>query len=257
MIHVAAQTISWGSEPDVPQMLRDIKEAGYAGIELAQHPSYLPPVSDLHALMKELRLKLVGVAGGSLGEKLELIRSVIAADYHDRMATVSKSGAPWQVTQDPDRQPPYVYLDYWNDAFAAELHTSDATFAIHPHMFKPVQTVSEAEALLQRHPRLRLLPDTAHLTVAGEDVCKTIDRHFDRLAAVHLKDWSAVYGRAYQFYSRGFTDLGEGDVKLDAALDLLKQRSFSGWVVVERDEGPTPARNAGKSRVWLRTRHGI
>ena len=84
-----------------------------------------------------------------------------------------------------------------------------------------VITAREAEELLGEHPKLRFLPDTAHLTVAGDDVIATMDRNFDRIEAVHVKDWTGEFGRAYQFYSFGFIELGRGDMNLGKIIGMI------------------------------------
>jgi sugar phosphate isomerase/epimerase len=114
--------------------------------------------------------------------------------------------------------------------------------------------VAEAEALLTAYPKLRFLPDTGHLTVAGEDVVKVIERNFGRIEAVHLKDWRAEFGRAYPFYSQGFTELGRGDVCLVETLRCLKDRGFEGWLVVEQDVALDAFKSAADSQEWLLAR---
>lgn len=252
-MYVGIQTISWGSHPDVEHMLREIKEAGYDGVEFYQNPMDLGKLDELYALLKKLRLRLLGAAGGALDAKIDFIRAMMRADNLD-WAT-SGLGDGWRVAFGPGNRRPYIYVDEWRDEWAKELNQSDdLLFALHPHMFKPVQTASEAEAVMNRYPQLRFLPDTAHLTVAGEDVRAVLERNYHRIEAVHLKDWSAVFGRAYQFYSRGFTELGKGDVLLDGVIDLLKKAGYNGWLVVEEDATMDPAGSAQRSRDWLRKR---
>src|SRR5207245_577614 len=116
------------------------------------------------------------------------------------------------------------------------------------------QTSADAEEYFAKHKSLQFLPDTAHLTVAGEEVVNVIDRYYRRIEAIHLKDWTAEYGRAYQFYARGFVELGKGDVPLENVIKYLNQRSYKKWVVVEQDVARDPFQSAQASRNWLRER---
>ncbi len=134
----------------------------------------------------------------------------------ERVSLVSsfaaKSGGKGQLYSSGESQP-YIYLDKWEGKAADDALRIGMTLALHPHMFKQIQTTADVDDYLGKHGGLRFLPDTAHLTVAGEDVKAVIDNHYGRIEAIHLKDWTAEYGRAYQFYGRGFVELGEGDVQ--------------------------------------------
>jgi inosose dehydratase len=256
-MRVAMQTISWGPHPDnIETMLKEVVDAGYGGVELAQHPKVLGPVPQLYELLQN-RLTLVGVSGGALSEKIAFVEEFIRIDKEKAGAPGIYSIAPNAATALGRERSPYVYVDEWEGKRSEDALESNVALALHPHMFKSVQTAQEAENLLKQFPKLRFLPDTAHLTVAGEDVVSTLERNFDQIAAIHLKDWTAEFGRAYQFYSRGFVELGKGDVVLGKILTFLKSRNYQGWLVVEQDASSSPLMSAKSSRVWLRKEYSI
>ncbi len=257
-MYVAIQTISWGREPDVGRMIQEIKEIGYQGVEFAQHPDVLGPPEELHKLLAAPLtpggpgLEFVGLSGGSLDEKIRYKDRYVSvrrlAELHkNRVATTATKGKPAD---------PYIYIDEWDPRRSPAAMSRNA-LALHPHMFKAFQTAREAEELLHRYPDLWFLPDTAHLTVAGENVIDVLDTNYDRIIAVHLKDWSAEYGRAYHFYSRGFVELGQGDVKPDEIVQFLLDRHYRDWLVIEQDTTDQPAVSARQSRDWLRDTCGI
>jgi inosose dehydratase len=124
-------------------------------------------------------------------------------------------------------------------------------------MFKSVQTAREAEDLLEAHKNMLFLPDTGHLMVAGENVLEVLKRNYDRIVAIHLKDWIPEYGRAYQFYSRGFVELGQGQVPLKQIIEFLQGRRYRGWLVVEQDTARDPDASARASHAWLRDNCGV
>jgi sugar phosphate isomerase/epimerase len=250
-MYVAIQTISWGDRViDVGRMLHEIKDAGYTGVEFYQHPDELGPPEELFRTMYGLGLRCIGIAGGSLNEKVDFVRKYTTAERVSRVSLALQSGRKSQPSAPVDQ--PYIYLDRWEGRAADDALRAGMTLALHPHMFKQIQTTADVESYLGKHAGLRFLPDTAHLTVAGEDIKAVIDNHFGRIEAIHLKDWTAEYGRAYQFYSRGFVELGQGDVPLGDVIKLLIKRSYKKWVVVEQDAPRNSFRAAVNSRQWLR-----
>ena len=254
-MRVAIETILWGQRPSsIQQMLGEIKDAGYEGVELWQHPAILGPAKDLYHTLRDLRLCLVGIAGGSQVEKIRYLRMVV--DVENVALALSRDALP-RVGDSPRGGKPYILVTQWEQAGAQEARANRFQLALYPHMFTPIQTAHEAEQELQRHPELRFLPDVAHLTVAGEDVVEVLKRNYDRLEAIHLKDWTPEFGRAYQFYARGFVELGQGQVDLDGTIEFLKAQRFRGWVVVDQNFTLDPSGSARESRAWLRAHHAV
>lgn len=255
-MHVAIQTIAWGAwAVDVGRMLHEIKDAGYTGVEFFQHPDALGPIDELYRTLNGLGLRCIGIAGGSLQEKIDFVRKYTTAERVSRVAGfAARSGGPkWQPYAAGESQP-YIYLDKWEGKSADDALRIGMTLALHPHMFKQIQTTADVDNYLGKHAGLRFLPDTGHLTVAGEDVTSVIDHHYGRIEAIHLKDWTAEYGRAYHFYGRGFVELGQGDVALEDIIKYLMQRNYKKWIVVQQDTTRNTLRSASTSRQWLRAR---
>jgi len=238
-------------------MLAEIREAGFEGVELMQDPKVLGDPQVLFQLLHEHQLALVGIAGGSLEERVDYVHRMRKLAESD--AASIKIGWGLQVYRNPlPLVYPYVYVDDWsNERHLALLERSEVVLALHPHMFKPVQTADEADRVLKAHPQLRFLPDTAHLAVAGENPVGVIARNLPRLAAVHLKDWTAEFGRSYQYYSKGFAKLGEGDVPVREVVQMLLSEKYLGWLLVEQDTTGNPATSAQLSREWLRREAGV
>ena len=239
-------TIAWGESVDLDEMLSQIKSAGYQGAELFQHPDMFAGGNEtVIDAFRDHGIQLIGTCAGSFREKMELVR-----------AYCKKPAIPIS-----DPQAPYIYMDEWYPKLAEQALDEGFRLALHPHMYMAVQTLKEADFYLEKHPRLLFLPDTAHLTIAGEDspdsqgrsiaLVTAIRARWKRLAAVHLKDWSAEVGRSYQFYAHGFCPFGKGDVKLKEILELFWTKVFHGWIVVEQDRTGTPRQSAIESREWI------
>lgn len=222
----AFQTIIYGlrigpEDGYLETVLQQIRDAGFAGVEFAQsfeniHTSENRPIADLEELLDiaaRYDLVVTGLAGGRVGDRVNAIESV----------------SNWE-----GREIPYVYIDNWKPAYA---NCTEEAFklAIHPHVYKNCDRLSKVETLLEKHPGLAWMPDIAHLAIVGDDVEKALTAWQDRMVAVHLKDWDPSSGSSYHRYARGFVGLGEGEIRYQKALDILKRMSFPGWVVVEQD----------------------
>ena len=111
--------------------------------------------------------------------------------------------------------------------------------------------------------------DTGHFALAGADPAEALERFGDRVNHIHAKDVRLeVLQRAKAERSVDFETwwadvscpLGEGNVNLEAFLDVLVTRRYDGWIVIEQDRAPTAAANFGDvaveqaaNRRWLET----
>lgn len=233
-LKVGLQTITWDDCPSgLDAMFKEVRAAGFDGVELAQ----LVADSDVDLLVRSLdanSLQLAGVSGGSLLDRLNLV------DQY--------------VQRKPKVAVPYVYVDDWTDAENVLFIQADirCQIAIHPHMFKPIQTATEAIRLLKQYAYCRFMPDTGHLTVAGADVQSVIRQNLEQTISIHLKDWSPEFGRSLPFYSRGFVPLGKGIVPIREIIQLLLAKRYNGWLIVEQDYSLRPISAAQESREFLR-----
>jgi inosose dehydratase len=154
---------------------------------------------------------------------------------------------------------------------AAEAITAEGVRpALHPHVGTWVEIEPEVDAVLAAVPGtvLGFGPDTGHLTWAGMDSVAVMDRHADRIAAVHLKDVrldqaaeANAAGADYAGSTRGpnqvWTEPGRGDVDLVSALATLPS-DFAGWVIVEVDvpEAPSNLESTQISARWVIDHYG-
>lgn len=142
--------------------------------------------------------------------------------------------------------------------------------ALHPHVGTWVEIEPEVDAVLAAVPDtiLGFGPDTGHLTWAGMHAAAVMDRHADRIAAVHLKDVrlnqaaeANAAGADYTGSTRGpnqvWTEPGRSDVDLVNALARLPS-DFAGWVIVEVDvpEAPSSLESTQISARWVIDHYG-
>ncbi len=232
---IGFQTIVWGPRVrNLEYMLGVIEAAGYEGVELFQRPEVLGSIDNVLRLLEKHHLKLIGLSGGSLTERMDF-----CGDFF---------------------RPDHLYVDTWNEEEACKAMDAGFTLGLHPHAYMPVGNLRDALAILGKHPiekypRLKFIADTAHLTVTHDGALNAIRQTKGRLVAVHLKDWNPEFGRSSFRYARGFAELGGGSVNLDAILRTLKKTKYEGWLIVEQDYTLTdPDTNTLASAGWLAQR---
>jgi inosose dehydratase len=140
-------------------------------------------------------------------------------------------------------------------------------FAIHPHIWSLVQSQQELERLLElTDPKLvYIIPDTAHIALAGMDPVQILRDHWSRVAAVHFKDCDPKYR-----YDRGwrgpapsqnehrqvnlYLNFGAGGVDFPACMQVLRERNYDGWISLDFDS-PRPGEPSIKESMELRRKY--
>jgi len=228
---IGIQTISWGSRiEDINLALSQIGQLSYNGVEFAQSVDVLGPAAELGKMLNEYKLCPIGLAGGSLLSRVEYAQQL---------------------------DPEYLYTDEWDESGIALALEKGYVVGLHPHIYKSIGSLRTAEECLQKYPQLRLIVDTAHFYLTGDDVIETLKRYEDRVIAVHLKDWTSRFGKSLFRFARGFTELGKGDLRglLDSVVSHLMKSQYEGWIIVEQDNpNGEPEESARISREWLRAR---
>ncbi|MBL8176056.1 MAG: sugar phosphate isomerase/epimerase, partial [Bryobacterales bacterium] len=245
-------TILWGRRiGNLDHVLDVIKSAGFEGIEFAQPPSRLglrgntpeAMAADLAHRLHDRRLELLGLVAGSLEERFDFAKA-----YQQERARLERR----------DVLLPYLYSDETDFACLIPFLNKGARIAVHTMHPGKLARWQDAKEFLGKDPRLLWLPDTAHLTISGskgtlKEALTTLP--VNRLAGVHLKDWVSTYGTFSHRYARGFVELGEGEVELDAAIQHLTEASFDGWLITELDHTrTTPEKSTVKCAQWLRSK---
>lgn len=114
---------------------------------------------------------------------------------------------------------------------------------VHPHSHygSLLETAEEYEYLLQRlDPRyLSFGPDTGHIVRGGQDLLTCLRTHRARITHLHLKDADEA---------GHWQPLGQGAVDFPAALALLKETGYEGWVVGEEESAAARRDGVGAVR---------
>ena len=126
--------------------------------------------------------------------------------------------------------------------------------AYHHHVGTAVQTQDEVERLMEStDPELVwLLLDTGHIAIGGGDALALAEKFADRICHVHLKNVRASALERATANNLSFQDAikagiftvpgdREGMLDFEPLLDVLADRNFRGWLVVEAEQDPAIA----------------
>ena len=190
-------------------------------------------------------LELVGLAGGTLEDRI-----------HSSL-----------ILKNAGLNPSYVYLSDWDSQIESlyREHRGELTFALHPYYGKRLGSYAAASKILDKFSDLRLILDTAHLYIAGDNILEVFKDAASRVASVHVKDWRNAFGRSFVAYSRGYTELGKGELgrgglqsQIGQLVMLLRDQSFKGWLVLEQDYSEFRAEDSiRRSVIFLTNKAGI
>jgi sugar phosphate isomerase/epimerase/nitrogen-specific signal transduction histidine kinase len=208
-VKIAVETVLWKEGiQNLAEVFETISAYGCKGIEFSHWPTQIGNSQTLMRLLNDFGLTLVGLSGGTLHERVEFCGDIL--------------------------RPEYLYVENWDDNGCKMAIDAGFVLALHPHLFKPIHRLQDAEKLLIEHEELRFLPDIAHLEIAGDSLANALSRWRHRLAAIHLKDWTPIYGRSSHRYGRGFVELGDGIINFDQFFKSLKNIDYAGWLVIEQ-----------------------
>ncbi len=118
----------------------------------------------------------------------------------------------------------------------------------HHHMAAVIETELELDLLMKHSGEgLPLLFDTGHMTFAGGDLLRVIDKHHARISHVHTKDVRMDVIGALDRTKESFLDAvvkgaftvpGDGSLDFVTIVKRLASHGYQGWFVVEAEQDP-------------------
>lgn len=291
-IELAIAPIAWtnddlpelGAENTFEQCVSEMALAGYTGTEVGNKYPRDPEV-----LRKALEMRGLRVA--SAWTSLYLTTKPFAETEKDfieqrdflnamgaKVIVVAEQGHSIQGLDQPvfDDQPNFTDEEW--DRLTSGLERlgelaaeTGQKIVYHHHMGTGVQSAAEIDRLMDNTDpeKVSLLLDTGHLTFAGEDPMTVAERHFDRIAHVHLKDirpevLEQVKEEKLSFLdgvrAGVFTVPGDGFVEIDPVVKRFSDSDYQGWFVVEAEQDPAkanPLEYALKAREYIKEATGI
>lgn len=259
MAKIAGAPISWGV-CEVPgwgevlpsdTVLAEMHSLGLTATELGP-PDYLPADPEqLKTLLGSHDLTLVG---GFLAVTLHT-GAQSTLDEADRVAAILKAGGAEVLVLaaatglDGYDETPKLTDDEWNTLVdtCAKIREIAAVHGLktvlHPHVGTHVEREAEVDRFLADSD-LQLCLDTGHLLIGGTDPVELARRYPDRIGHVHLKDVRDEIAAKVRSGELSYTDaveqgiyvpLGDGDVDVQALVELVQEAGYTGWFVLEQD----------------------
>ena len=271
MVRIGINPLTWTND-DLPELgeqnsletcLKEAKQAGYEGVELGRkfprEAKVLGPILKPHGLQlvsgwysarllerpvdDEVKaMQAHATLLKSLGAKVMVFCEVSRCVHGDRKVPLSKR--------------PQLAEKEWKqfcqrlDQVADHLQKQGLKMAYHHHMGTVIQSEDEVDRMMASTSKVGLLLDSGHLTFAGGDPLRALERHAKRIVHVHCKDVRRDRLAHARKQDMSFLDAvlgdvfavpGDGSIDFDPILRALAGHGYAGWLVVEADQDPAKA----------------
>ncbi len=279
MVRIGINPLTWTND-DLPELgdansletcLKEAKQAGYEGVELGRkfprEAAVLGPILKAHKLdlvsgwysarllersvEEEARaMQAHATLLKSLGAKVMVFCEVSRCVHGDRKIPLSKR--------------PKLAEGEWKqfcqrlDQIADHLQQQGLKMAYHHHMGTVIQSEDEVRRMMDSTSKVGLLLDSGHLTFAGGDPLRALERHAKRIVHVHCKDirkdkLALAHQKDLSFLEAVLGDVfavpGDGSIDFAPLLQGLAKAGYHGWLVVEADQDPAKAHPLTHARI--------
>ena len=253
-----------GGETSLETCLAESRLAGFLGVETGgkfpKTSSQLREVLAAH----ELRLVSGWYSGTLLDAELEAEKRRAVDQlslFRDCGASVivyGETAGTIQNKQDVPLAGRRMLTDREIDAYGRKL-TEFAQFcadfgvplAFHHHMGTAIENEHDIDRLMAATGEpVGLLCDTGHLTFAGADILRVLDKHGRRVNHVHAKDVRSAVLQTLDRSRESFLDAvlkgvytvpGDGMIDFPSVTRKLADLGYEGWFVVEAEQDPAKA----------------
>ena len=253
-----------GGETALETCLSEARLAGFSGVESG---GKFPKTSEeLGPILKAHGLRLVSgwYSGTVLDSDLEAEKAKARAQlklFRDLGAAVLVYGETAGTIQNKRNAPistRRVLADDEVRAYGRKLTTfaefcagQGVPLSFHHHMGTAVESEQDIDRLMNATgDAVGLLYDTGHLTFAGADVLRVIEKHGRRINHVHTKDVRGDVMASLARDKESFLDAvlkgvytvpGDGSVDFGTVAKRLADIGYDGWFVVEAEQDPAKA----------------
>lgn len=279
MVRIGINPLTWtnddlpelGEENSLEKCLSEAKQAGYEGVELGRKfprdAKVLAPILKQHGLSLVSGWYSARLLERSAGEEIKALRphqELLKALGAKVMVFAEVSRCVHGDRKVPLSKRPRMAEKEWQpwcerlDAVAKHLESQGLKMAYHHHMGTVVENESEVERMMAGTKNVGLLLDTGHLTFAGGDPLRALERHAKRIVHVHCKDirkdkLAQARKRDASFLDAVLGDVfavpGDGSIDFEPLLQRLAGAGYQGWLVVEADQDPAKAHPLTHARI--------
>lgn len=135
--------------------------------------------------------------------------------------------------------------------FADRVAQAGLTLVYHAHVMMPVETVDEIDQFMSAAgASVHLLLDTGHIAMSGGDYQVVMNKWWDKISHIHLKDirqavYNAIDPKSTTFdqaiHDGVFTVPGDGDLDFEPLIRKIACDGYDGWLLVEAEQDPLKA----------------
>jgi inosose dehydratase len=253
-----------GGETTLEQCLHEARKAGFTGIESG---GKFPKNSD--ELIPKLNKENLSLCSGWYGAQLlvntakdefSLMKNQLKLFKDCKSPCMVFAEITNSVQGDPNTplsKRPKLSKDDWNklvlriNEISKMMIDENMPLAYHHHMGTVIETEDETSRLMESTiDSVKLLIDTGHMLFAQGNSIKLINEFSEKLIHVHCKDIrkdildkslknDSTFRQA--FLDGAFTVPGDGCIDYKPFLKVLKDKNYSGWLVVEAEQDPSKA----------------
>ncbi len=253
-----------GGDTSLEQCLSEASEAGFIGIESGgkfpkKSEELIPKLEAFNLSLcsgwygANLRINSVDEEKVAIQDQLKLFKDCKAPCIVFAEVSGSIQGDPTKKLStrpqmDPDEAKKY-YLKI--SEIAKYLEDEGMPLAYHHHMGTVIETEEDTVRLLENtHESVKLTLDTGHMLFAKGDSLNILNDFSERLIHMHCKDIrkdvldnSLKKDLSFRgaFLDGAFTVPGDGCIDYKPLFDVLKEKNYSGWLVVEAEQDPAKA----------------
>ena len=253
-----------GGYTSLEQCLSEASQAGFIGIESGG--KFPKNSEELIPKLKEFSLNLCsGWYGANLrkntvNEEKNLIQAQLKLFKDCESPCIVFAEVSGSIQGDPTRKlstRPKMSLDEAKEYYAKisemgkYLEDEGMPLAYHHHMGTVIETEEDTIRLLENtDDSVKLTLDTGHMLFAQGNSLKILKDFSERLIHMHCKDIRKdVLEKSLKeelsfrgaFLEGAFTVPGDGCIDYKPLFDVLKEKKYSGWLVVEAEQDPAKA----------------
>ena len=253
-----------GGDTPLEQCLSEASEAGFIGIESGG--KFPKQSKDLLPLLEKHNLNLcsgwygANLRKNSVKEEIELIQSQLALFKDCNSPCIVFAEVSGSVQGDPKKklsERPQMDLEESKSFYkkisemAKYLKDQGMPLAYHHHMGTVIETHEDTTKLLENtDDSVKLTLDTGHMLFAQGNSKEILENFSSRIVHIHCKDIrknvlenSLENDLSFRdaFLEGAFTVPGDGCIDYKPLFDILKTKSYSGWLVVEAEQDPAKA----------------
>ena len=252
-----------GSTP-LEQCLEEASLAGFTGVEYGG--KFAMSSNELIPKLNKENLKLCsGWYGAQLlkrspKEEFKLMQKQLRLFQDCKSPCMVFAEVTGSVQGDPKiplSKRPKLSKDDWNklihsiNEISKMMMDENMPLAYHHHMGTVIETEEDTRRLIENtKDTVGLLVDTGHMLFAKGNSIKLVETFYERIIHIHCKDIrkdilekslnnDVTFRQA--FLDGAFTVPGDGCIDYVPFLKALKEKKYSGWLVVEAEQDPAKA----------------